>query len=122
MGNSDLRISIQPGFVLVERPDNYEVVLGEQPAALMELSALCKEAGCQKVLILGPNTKVSLSLLDIYELGEEIADSHLHIAIAESHDASRDDEAFLETVVFNRGGPLQFFDSEKEAKSWLGVS
>jgi hypothetical protein len=32
------------------------------------------------------------------------------------------DEDFLETVVFNRGGPLQFFETEKEAKSWLGVS
>ena len=122
MGNSDYKISSQPGFVLVERPYDYEVVLDEQPATLTKISALCDETGCRKVLILGPKTKVNLSVLDIYDLGEVIAKSHLQIAIAESHDASKDDEDFLETVVFNRGGPLQFFDTEKEAKSWLGVS
>ena len=122
MSNSDYKISSQPGFVLVERAHDYEVVLDEQPATLTKISALCDATGCRKVLILGPRTKVKLSVLDIYDLGEEIAKTHLQIAIAESHDASKDDEDFLETAVFNRGGPLQFFDSEKEAKSWLGVS
>jgi hypothetical protein len=122
MGNSDYKVSSQPGFVLVERPYDYEVVLDEQPATLAKISALCDETGCRKILILGPKTKVKLSVMDIYDLGEEIAKMHLQVAIAESHDASKDDEDFLETVVFNRGGPLQFFETEKEAKSWLGVS
>jgi hypothetical protein len=119
MGNSDYRISIQPGYVLVERPEDYEIASNKVPAMLMEMSVFCKDAGCQKVLILGPKTKVDLSTLDIYDLGEQISELHLQIAVVESHDASDDDESFLETVVFNRGGPLQFFHTKKEAEDWL---
>jgi len=122
LGRSDFKISIQPKYVLVERPLDYEVVLGEMPAMLAELSAVCKEAGCQKVLILGSKTHVSLETMDIYDLGDQIATTRLQIAIVESHDASDDDENFLETVVFNRGGPLQFFIDEEEARNWLEVS
>jgi hypothetical protein len=122
MGNADYKISIQPDYVLVERPKDYKVVLGEMPAMLAEMSVVCEEAGCRKVMILGPKTKVNLDTLDIYDLGEQIAKMHLQIAIVESHDASDDDESFLETVVFNRGGPLQFFITEEEAKDWLRIS
>ena len=119
MGHSDHNISIQPGYVLVERPEDYKVASNEVPAMLMEISVFCKEAGCQKVLILGPKTKVDLSILDIYDLGEQISELHLQIAMVESHDATDDDESFLETVVFNRGGPLQFFHTKNEAEDWL---
>jgi len=122
MGISDYKISVQSNFVLVERPKNYEVVLKEMPAMLTKLSAVCKESGCRKVLILGSKTKVNLDTLDIYNLGEQIASLRLQIAIVESHDASIDDENFLETVVFSRGGPLQFFMDEGDAKDWLEIS
>ena len=122
MGKSDYKISIRPEYVLVERLRDYEVVLGEMPAMLSELSAVCKESGCRKVLILGPKTHVSLKTMDIYDLGDQIATTRLQIAIVESHDASDDDGDFLETVVFNRGGLLQFFVDEEEARNWLEVS
>jgi len=96
-------MSIQDGYVLVERPQDYEVVANVLPAMLMELSAFCKAAGCRKVLVLGPKTKVSLALLDIYDLGAEIADLQLQIAMVESHYASDEDVRFFENVVANRG-------------------
>jgi len=119
---SDYNISIRPDYILVERPKDYEVVLDEMPAMLAELSAVCKEADCRKVLILGPRTHVGLETMDIYDLGNQIASVRLQIAIVESHDASDDDESFLETVAFNRGGPIQFFTDEEEAKNWLADS
>ena len=122
MSNSDHKMSIQPGYVRVERCKDYEVVLQDQPAQLMEMAAFCKIANRRKVLILGPKTKVSLGELDIYDLGKEIAKLNLKIAVAESHDASKEDVRFLETVVRNRGGPIKFFDSEMEAIYWLGLS
>ena len=122
MGRPDYKMSIQDDYVLVERPAGYEVVANALRAMLMELSAFCKTAGCQKVLVLGPKTKVNLALLDLYDLGSEIADLQLQIAMVESHDASDEDVSFLENVVANRGGPIRFFDSEKEAKGWLEVS
>ncbi len=122
MGTSEQTISIQPGYLRVERPQRYKVVLSEQPAELMKISASCREAGCRKVLIVGPRTRVSLSTLDIYQLGEKITKMGLQIAIVESHDAPGDDVGFLETVVFNRGGTIQFFDNEQDAKNWLEVS
>lgn len=122
MGRPDYNISIQDGYVLVERPEGYEVVANALPAMLMKLSAFCKTASCQKVLVLGPKTQVDLALLDIYDLGSEIANLHLQIAMVESHDVSDEDVSFLENVVANRGGPIRFFDTEKEAKEWLEVT
>ncbi len=109
-------------YVLFERPRDYVVVLDEQPAMLAELAAACKQAGTRNVLILGPKTKVGLSTLDGLELGEQIANSRLRIAIFEEHDAANEDVEFLENVVWNRGGLIRFFDSKKEAENWLGTS
>ena len=122
MDNSEHKISIQPGYVLVERSQDYKVVLSEQPAKLMEMSTACKEAGCRKVLILGPRTKVRLSTQEIFDLGKEIAKLSLQIAVVELHDASKENVEFLENVVVNRGVPIQFFDNEQDAKDWLVVS
>ncbi len=122
MGNLDYKMSIQPGYVLVERPQDYEIVLKEQPAMLMEMSAFCKAAARLKVLVLGSKTKVNLSELDIFALGKEIAKLNLQIAVVESHDASNEDVDFLENVALNRGGLIRFFDTQKEAKGWLRIS
>ena len=119
MGISDCKMTIRSGYVLVERPQDYEVTLNEQPAMLMELSSACKEADCRKALIVGPKTKVNLSTFDILDLGQQIATLDLRIAIVESHDALNDDVDFLEKAVWNRGGYIRFFDSEMEAKYWL---
>ena len=121
-GDSKSRFSIRPGYVLVERPQDYEVVLSEQPAELARISGFCKEAGCREVLILGSGTRVRLSTTEIFQLGEEIANLGLKIAVVESHDASKGNVKFLENVVTNRGFSIRFFDNEREAKDWLGVA
>ncbi len=87
---------------------------------LMEVSAVCEKAGYHKVLVVGPRTKVRLSTMDIYTLGEQIARLRMKVAVVESHDAPDDDVTFLENVATNRGGPLQFFHNEQDAKAWLG--
>ena len=122
MGNLDYKMAIQPGFVLVERPQGYEVALNEQPAMLMELSAFCKAVARRKVLILGSKTKVNLSELDVLDLGKEIAKLNLQIAVVESHDASIGEVSLLQNVVLNRGGSIRFFDTQKEAIAWLRIS
>lgn len=122
MHGSSYEISVQHDYVLVERPEDFEVVLDEQPALFEELTAACKQADTQNVLILGPKTKVSLSVLDIFELGSEIANSRLRIAIVEDHDATSEELEFLENVAWNRGGLIRFFDSKDEAEDWLAPS
>lgn len=122
MSQTENKISIRPGYVLVERPTGYEISLRDQPEMLAELAGTCEDAGCRKVLILGPKTKVDLTVMDIYDLGAQIAALNLRIAIVETHDASDEDVSFLETVTFNRSGPIQFFDAETEASDWLGIS
>lgn len=119
MDHSNYKISNQHDYVLLERPRNYVVVPDEQPAMLAELMNACQQAGTRNVLIVGPNTKVALSTMDGIELGEKIAESRLRIAIVEVHDAANEDVEFLENVVWNRGGQIQFFDSKKEAEDWL---
>lgn len=122
MAGSEQKISIQTNYVLVERPPGYEVVLADQPASLLEWSRVCESAGCKKVLVLGHNTKVRLSLMDIFELGQRVANLGLQIAVVESHDASASSVEFLESVATIRGGPLKFFADEQSAKDWLEIS
>jgi hypothetical protein len=122
MGDSAYKLSKQPGYILVEREPDSEVILDEQLDILADISTACKDAGCRNVLLLGPKTKVKLSIMDIFNLGQEIAKLGVRIAVVESHDASNEDVDFLEAVVFNRGRPIQFFDTKKDAKDWLGVS
>jgi hypothetical protein len=121
MENLSQTISIQPDYVLVERPPGYEVVLSEQATALLELSTACIKADCNKVLILGPRTKMSLTAFDILELGAEIAKLDLQLAIVELHDASDDAVSLLESAALNRGGAVRFFDAVSDAKDWLGI-
>ncbi len=122
MRNLEQTITIHPDHILVERPPDYEVVVSEQPKALLELSGACNEAGCKKVLIVGPRTKVSLSAFDIVELGKNIAKLDIQLAIAELHDASTDAMSLLKVVALNRGSKIRFFDNVKDAKDWLEVA
>ncbi len=114
-------MSIQPGYVLVERPRDYKVESTRLPEMLMELSVFCKAAACRKVLVLGPDTKVKLSESDIVDLGTELAKLNVKIAIVESHDASDEDVKLLENEAGERGGSIRFFDSEPAAKDWLRI-
>lgn len=122
MNGSGYNLSVENCYVLVERSRNYTVTLDEQPAALQELLAACEQANTRNVLVLGPDTKIDLSTFDILELGGEIANSRLKIAVVEKHDASIEDVGFLENVAWNRGGLIQFFDSKKAAENWLCAS
>ena len=122
MRNSDQAITIHPDYILVERPPDYEVVLGEQPKALLELSAACNEADCKKVLVVGPRSRISLSAFDIVEVGKEIGKLDIQMAIAELHDASTDAVSLLKTVALNRGSTIRFFDNVKDAKDWLELA
>ena len=119
MNDSTQTISIHPDYVLVERPVDYEVVLDEQLQALEELSARCRSAGCNKVLVIGPRSYIRLSAFDFLELGREIAERKLQFAFAELHDASDDAVVLLESVVANHGGAARFFDCVEDARAWL---
>ncbi len=121
MNTSETSISIQPGYVLVQHPAEYEVISSEMPALFGRVATACETEGCRKVLVAGPETKVRLSVLGIYDLGEELARLGLKIAFSVQHDASIRDIRFFETVASNRGGDIRFFDSEQQAKDWLGV-
>ena len=122
MGDSKYTISSRSGYVLVEREPGYEVVLEDQPAMLAAISAACKEANCRNVLLMGPRTTVSLSPMDVFDLGKAIAKLDLKFAVVEIHDAPDDEVDLLESVASNRGGAIEFFDTEQSAKNWLGIT
>ncbi len=122
MRNSKQKISVKTDHVLVERSPGYEVVMADQSAWLAELSEICKTSGCKNALVMGHNTNVRLSLMDIFELGQKIAGLRLRIAVVETHDASKSSVEFLESVATIRGGPLKFFGDIQSAKGWLEIS
>jgi len=122
MSNPNYKISMQEGYVLLERQAGSTVVIGDQPAMQAELLGICKQASCRNVIITGSDVKIDLSTLDLLELGNEIANSGLRIAVVESHDATADDVRFLENVAWNRGGVIEFFETEDAAREWLGIA
>jgi hypothetical protein len=121
MSDSEYAISIQSGYVLMENPPDHEIIWSEEQTKLRALAEVCREAGCHKVPVVGAKAKVHLTTMDIFNLGEEIAKMGIKVAIVEAHDASQDDETFLKIVASNRGSLIQFFDTEADAKDWLGV-
>ena len=121
MSEPEYKISIQPGYVLVEDPPDYDVIWSEQPAKLQAISVACSEAGFRKVLLRGSNINVKLTEAEVFKLGEEVTKLNLMVAIVQLHDASKETERFLENVAVNRGVPIQFFDNEQDARDWLGV-
>jgi hypothetical protein len=122
MSKSEQKISVKTDHVLVERSPGYEVVMADQPTTLAEWSKVCETTGIKKVLVLGHDTKVHLSLMDIFELGQKLAKLGLQIAVVETHDASTSSVEFLESVATIRGGPLKFFGDERSAKDWLEIT
>lgn len=121
MGLSEQVISDCRDHIVIERPPGHVVVMEDQPQILSALSAACEKAGCNKVLVIGPQTRVLLSAFDILELGKEIAKMGLQMAIVERHDALEDAESLLVSAASNRGGTVQFFDNTRDAKKWLEV-
>lgn len=126
MNNFKHSLSIQSGYVLVDHPVSDDLPLpnidgGGSWWSLSEVSALCEKIGCRKVLVLGLQTRIKLSTLDLFNLGERITELGLQVAVVERRDAPNADRRFLETVTLNRGCPMRFFANEKDAKDWLGV-
>jgi hypothetical protein len=117
MNALNYKMSIQPDYVLIERPRDFEVESTRLPEMLTELSAFCKAADRRKVLVLGPDTKVKLSEADIVNLGAELAKINMQMAIVESHDASDEDVNLLENEAGERGGSVRFFDTESAART-----
>lgn len=121
MSDPDYVISIQPGYVLVEDPPDYEVVWSEQPRKLQAIAAACSEAGTRKVLVRGTNAKVRLTTTELFAFGEAVGELKLKIAVVNRDDAPVEDSRFLENVANNRGSHLGLFDNEEEAREWLGI-
>lgn len=121
MTDPDYTISLQAGYVLVEDPPVYEVVLSEQLPKFKAISEVCAKVKCNKVLVRGETTKVRLTTVEMMDLGKEIARLGLRIAFVLTHDASQDNERFIIDVASAYGSPIQFFAHEEEAKAWLEV-
>ena len=121
MSDPGYAISLQPGYVLVEDGQDYEVVWAEQPAKLRAISAACAEADCRKVLIRGSNANVALTTSQMFDLGKEVGKLNLKIAVVTAHDTTPGDESLLENVAANRGSRVRFFDDEQGALIWLGL-
>ena len=121
MENSEQTISIHRDHVLIVRPGEYQVVYNEQTKTLSDIAEASNEAGCKKVLVLGPSTGIKLTAFDILELGVDIARYDFQMAFADEHDASNDAMSLFETTVSNRGGAIRFFDNVADARGWLEI-
>ena len=121
MTDSKYVIPIQPGYVLVEEPPDYEVVWKEQPAKLRELAVTCREANTNKVIVKGSTVNVKLSMMEILMLSKEIAKVKLNVAIIAKHNLTKEHEELFKEVATNRGSPIRFFGNEQDAKDWLGI-
>ena len=121
MADKHYTVSVLEDHVLVEREEDTTVVMSDQAVMIEEVLATCRQSGQKNVLVTGASIKVELSTVDLLQLGTEVANSRLRIAVVEEHDASPEDVSFLENVAWNRGGLIRFFDNEAAAKDWLDI-
>lgn len=122
MTTSDYRISVLEDHIFVERAAGARVVAAEQAVMIHDIMDTCRQSGCKNVLLTGARVKIDMSTLDLLQLGNEVANSRLRIAVVEEHDASAEDTSFLENVAWNRGGLIRFFDNLDAARRWLGIT
>jgi hypothetical protein len=121
MTNLNHIVSLQSDHVLVEEPAGFEVIWEEQKSRLNEIAAVCAEGDTNKVLILGPETKVHLSVIELLLLAKGIAKLDLRVALVVNTDLSSELESFFKDIASNRGSPMQFFKTEKDAGDWLNI-
>lgn len=84
-------ITREQGYIRAERPAKYSVGPGGESDLLEKLVEECHAARCQNVLVLGSDIRIRLSTMDVLELGAEIADTRLNIAVVETHNAAQED-------------------------------
>lgn len=119
---SDLdHIVIEQGFVRIEEPHGFEVLPEEQRFRLKVIAAACRDANTNKVLINGPETIVSLSLIELDELAKRIGKLRLKVALVVNTDIPSESESFFADAAFDRGSPMQFFENEEAARDWLNI-
>lgn len=117
------RITKRRDYVLVEDPPNYTPDLEDLPNKLALVAQCCAEVGTNKVLCLGTTANFRLSTTAIFDTGIEIAKASFKMAVVfTNHDAPKEDIAFIEDVIMNRGSEFRFFDDKASALQWLGVS
>ncbi len=119
---SDLdNLVIEQGYVRIEEPPGFEVILEEQKFRLQVIAAACRDSNTNKVLINGPATTVNLSAIELLELAKEIAKLKLQVALVVNTDISSGLESFFVEMASNRGSPMRFFENEEAAKDWLNI-
>ena len=87
-----------------------------------QVSALCREHDCLKVLGVSDSTG-AVPTMDGYEHADMFRELGIsektRIAWAELDDHARKATHFVETVLLNRGWTCKLFDNEKDARQWL---
>ena len=121
MSEPNYVISIQPGYVLVEDPPDYDLIWSEQPRKLQVIAAACSEAGTRKVLIRGTTVNVKMTPIEFFAFGEAVGKLGLNVAVVTQIDAPKEDSRLFENVAANRGSQMRLFDNEQDARDWLGV-
>jgi hypothetical protein len=85
------------------------------------IAALCRDYGCERVLLDARELAVDLGAWDLHQLGSfvsEVPDKAIKFAMLGTQDQVPADK-FIENVATNRGGRLRVFTEEDEAVAWL---
>ncbi len=90
--------------------------------AILDIASQIKQPGEYEVLVDTREAEVVLSIVDLYELGEALAN---HPSLRRSKigllapKKGSDDAGFLETVAGNRGVRIKAFTDFEQAITWL---
>ncbi len=97
-----------------------DITLDDLRSSLERIAHIYQNRGLCKVLVDATEETSLPSTLPLFQFGSELAESirHLKFAVVVT-DNQREDMHFLRTVLFNRGGQMEIFDSEEKALNWL---
>jgi hypothetical protein len=97
----------------------------EDKQTTLDLIRACKESGCDLLLVDDREVTYTISTISLYELAKFYYDSHFQREVRKvalvPNPVFKEDNAFYETAVRNRGLNLRVFYDFESAAAWLNA-
>lgn len=113
------------GGILFAVGRGVEVGIEEDKQITLDMIQACKESGTDLLLVDDRQVTYTISTISVYELAKFYYDSHFQREVRKvalvPNPVFKEDNAFYETVVRNRGLNLRVFYDLESAAAWLST-
>lgn len=116
-------IESHSNYIHISFPPGTEITRESMGATCDQLTEICKEKGCFRVILEAPSPKRKLDTTGAFESGTRLARIGSGLAVAMVFYDYQTDELteFFKMVALNRGVRVEYFTDVEKALEWLGL-